>query len=114
MLQVFITSTFYQYFITLLIFYIHYQFPRAVPYLLYRVLVYVFSFFPSDVTFPFFSFINVCLLDLLLGYTVVPFLSFDLKGFLCFLFSFLISFVFNVNLWHDFEIKRLQKKIGRL
>lgn len=52
----------------------------------------------------------MCLLDLLLGYTVVPFLSFDLKVFLCFLFSFLISFVFNVNLWHDFEIKQLQKK----
>lgn len=42
------------------------------------------------------------------------FFSFDLKGFLCFLFSFLISFVFNVNLWHDFEIKRLRKKIGPL
>lgn len=49
------------------------RFPRAVLYLQYRVLVCVFTLFPSDVSFPFpFSFISVCLLDLLLGYTVVP------------------------------------------
>lgn len=76
---VFITSIFYQYFITLLILYIHFtlrsklvclliaRFQRAVLYVLYRVLVCVFL---SAWAF-LFLFFNACSLNLVLGYTVV-------------------------------------------
>lgn len=76
--MVFITSIFYQYFITLLILYIHFtlrsklvclliaRFQRAVLYVLYRVLVCVF--FSAWALFFFF---NACSLNLVLGYTVV-------------------------------------------
>lgn len=79
---VFITSIFYQYFITLLILYIHFtlrsdlvclliaKYQRAVLYVLYRVLVRVLLY---SVSFPFsfFFFFNACSLNLVLGYTVV-------------------------------------------
>lgn len=75
---VFITSIFYQYFITLLILYIHLtlrsklvclliaRFQRAVLYVLYCVLVCVFLS-----AWAFFFFFNACSLNLVLGYTVV-------------------------------------------
>lgn len=75
--MVFITSIFYQYFITLLILYIHSQLPclliaryqRAVVYVLYCVLVCVFFF---SVSFTFcFVFLTLVRFNLVLGYTVV-------------------------------------------
>lgn len=72
------------------------RFPRAVLYLPYRVLVCVFTFLPFRCEFSFsflsFFFINVCLLDLHLGYTVVP-LELRAEGLFCFLF-FCFSFSF--------------------
>lgn len=106
--MVFITSIFYQYFITLLILYIHFtlrskpvclliaRFQRAVLYVLYCVLVCVFL---SPWAFLFFSFFQCVFVEfgsrLRCGYIV------QLQSEII-----IFSFVFNVNLWHDFQIKQ--------
>lgn len=92
-----------------------YRFPRAVLYLPYRVLVCVFTLFTSDVSFAFLSFFfspyQRVFVEFAPGLHCGSFIASSWRFFCCFvfLFFFFLSFVFNVNLWHDFEIKQLQK-----
>jgi len=102
---VFITSIFYQYFISLLILYIQFtlrsqlvcllitRYQRAVPYALYCVLVSVLF--------------SVWALLFLFQCVFVHFRSRLHCGyFIATIGNCSFSFVFNVNLWHDFEIKQ--------
>lgn len=105
---VFITSIFYQYFITLLILYNHYtlrsklvclliaRYQKAVLYLLCCVLMCVL--FSMSFLFCFVFFPNLFVefgSRLHCGYFIATIWNY-----------YFFHFVFNVNLWHDFEIKQ--------